>query len=118
VPAAYREVGQPVLIPGDMGTASYVCVGASGAMEETFGSTCHGAGRVMSRKEAVRRGKGRSIERELGKAGITVVSRDRATLAEEMPDAYKDVDAVVESVDRAGICRKVVRTRPLAVVKG
>ncbi len=118
VPAAYRAVGQPVLIPGDMGTASYVCRGSSTAMEETFGSTCHGAGRVLSRAQALKHAKGRAIDRELGEHGIVVRAQGRKTLAEEMPDAYKDVEAVVAVMDRAGISPRVARLRPLGVVKG
>jgi tRNA-splicing ligase RtcB len=118
VPAPYKGVGQPVLVPGDMGTGSFVCVGAQGAMEESFGSACHGAGRMMSRSKAVRQSKGRSIDRELEQRGIIVKARGRKTLAEEMPEAYKDVDAVVDVMHAAGICRKVARIRPLGVVKG
>ena len=111
-------MGQPVLIPGDMGTASYVCKGTQEAMRQTFGSTCHGAGRVMSRAQALKRARGRAIERELAERGILVRSQGRKTLAEEMPEAYKDVDRVVGVMDRAGISPKVARLRPLAVVKG
>lgn len=118
VPADYVDVGQPVLIPGDMGTASYVCRGGSEAMRQTFGSTCHGAGRVMSRAQALRSAKGRAIDRELAEKGILVRSQGRKTLGEEMPEAYKDVDRVVGVMDRAGISPKVARLRPLAVVKG
>jgi tRNA-splicing ligase RtcB (3'-phosphate/5'-hydroxy nucleic acid ligase) len=118
VPADYRHIGQPVLIPGDMGTASFVCRGTEAAMKETFGSTCHGAGRVMSRSQAVKRAKGRSIHHELTAAGIVVRSQGRDTLAEEMPEAYKDVEQVVGVMDRAGISPRVVRLRPLGVVKG
>jgi tRNA-splicing ligase RtcB (3'-phosphate/5'-hydroxy nucleic acid ligase) len=114
----YRAIGQPILIPGDMGTASYVLAGTQRAMEETFGSTCHGAGRVLSRKAALKRAKGRSIARELEDKGILVRWTGRGTLAEEMPEAYKDVSQVVEVVHAAGIARKVARLRPLAVVKG
>ena len=115
---AYRSIGQPILIPGDMGTASYVLVGTQRAMEETFGSTCHGAGRVLSRKAALKRAKGRSIARELEDKGILVRWTGRGTLGEEMPEAYKDVSMVVEVVHAAGIARKVARLRPLVVVKG
>jgi tRNA-splicing ligase RtcB (3'-phosphate/5'-hydroxy nucleic acid ligase) len=118
VPASYRSVGQPVLIPGDMGTASFVCKGSDRAMVETFGSTCHGAGRVMSRSQALKRAQGRAIDRELESAGIFVRSQGRKTLAEEMPEAYKDVEAVVQVMDRAGISPRVARLRPLGVVKG
>ncbi|MCL5943087.1 MAG: RtcB family protein [Actinobacteria bacterium] len=118
VPEPYRAVGQPVLIPGDMGTASFVCRGSTRAMEQTFGSTCHGAGRVLSRAAALRRAKGRAIDRELAAGGITVRSQGRKTLAEEMPEAYKDVERVVAVMDRAGISPRVARLRPLGVVKG
>ncbi|RMG86219.1 MAG: RNA-splicing ligase RtcB, partial [Candidatus Dadabacteria bacterium] len=118
VPARYRAVGQPVLIPGDMGRASYVLRGTAKAMEETFGSTCHGAGRMLSRKAALKRKKGAQVRRELEAQGIFVFSAGMKTLAEEMPEAYKDVDDVVEVVDGAGISRKVARLRPLGVVKG
>lgn len=114
----YRSVGQPIFIPGDMGTASYVLVGTQKAMEETFGSTCHGAGRVLSRKAAKRASKGRAIQRELEDKGILVRWTGRSTLAEEMPDAYKDVSEVVEVVHGAGISKKVAKLRPMAVVKG
>lgn len=118
VPADYRHVGQPVLIPGDMGTASFVCKGTTAAMEQTFGSTCHGAGRVMSRAQALKRAKGRSISRELAQAGVVVRSQGRRTLDEEMPEAYKDVERVVSVMDRAGVSPRVARLRPLGVVKG
>ena len=114
----YRSTGQPILIPGDMGTASYVMVGTEKAMSETFGSTCHGAGRVLSRKAAKMRSKGRSIHRELEDKGILVRWTGRSTLAEEMPEAYKDISQVVDVVHGAGISRKVARLRPVAVVKG
>lgn len=114
----YRDTGQPVIIPGDMGTASYVLVGTQKAMEETFGSTCHGAGRVMSRKAAKKASKGRSIQRELEDKGIIVRWTGRSTLSEEMPDAYKDISGVVEVVHGAGISKKVARLRPIGVVKG
>ena len=118
VPARYRAVGQPVLIPGDMGRASYVLAGTAKAMEETFGSTCHGAGRVLSRKAALKRKHGNQVRRELEAQGIFVFSAGTRTLAEEMPEAYKDVDDVVEAVCGAGISRKVARLRPMGVVKG
>ncbi len=114
----YRGIGQPILIPGDMGTASYVLVGTGRAMEETFGSTCHGAGRVLSRTAAKKLSKGRSIGRELEDQGILVRWTGRGTLAEEMPQAYKDVSQVVAVVHGAGISRKVAKLRPVAVVKG
>jgi len=118
IPLAYKDVGQPVLIPGDMGRYSYVLVGTEQAMAETFGSTCHGAGRVMSRKQAVKRAKGRAIVRELEDQGITVRSAGRATVNEEISEAYKDVSQVVEVVYGAGISNKVARLRPIGVVKG
>jgi tRNA-splicing ligase RtcB len=118
VPADYRAVGQPVLVPGDMGRASYVLVGLPQAMEETWGSSCHGAGRMLSRTAAVKRGQGRNIRKELEAKGIIVMSTERDILAEEMPEAYKDVSNVVDVMAGAGLCRKVVRLRPLGVVKG
>jgi tRNA-splicing ligase RtcB len=118
LPPAYALWGQPVLIPGDMGTASYVLTGAAGAMEQSFGSTCHGAGRVLSRTEAIRKAKGRRIDQELAAAGIIARARSREGLAEEQPEAYKDVDAVVDCVVAAGLARKVARLRPLGVIKG
>lgn len=117
-PLAYKDVGQPVLIPGDMGRYSYVLVGTEQAMAETFGSTCHGAGRVMSRKQAMRVSKGRAIIRELEDQGITVRSAGKATVREEIPEAYKDVSQVVDIVSGAGISKKVVRLRPMGVIKG
>jgi tRNA-splicing ligase RtcB len=118
IPASYRDVGQPVLIPGDMGTASYLCVGASGAGEHPFHSSCHGAGRRLSRKAAVRRGKGRSIVDELRECGVEVAARNQRTLSEEMPDAYKDVSEVVEVMHRTGLLMKVARIKPVGVIKG
>jgi tRNA-splicing ligase RtcB len=118
VPAAYRAVGQPVLVPGDMGTHSYVCVGTDAAMEDTFGSTCHGAGRVMSRSKARKAAAGRKLTDELTKMGVFVMATGKGTLAEEMPAAYKNVSDVVGVMDRAGIARKVARLRPLGVIKG
>ena len=106
LPPRYREVGQPVLIPGDMGTGSYILVGTELAMQETFGSTCHGAGRVMSRSEADRRSRGRNIANELKERGVLVQAESKATLREEIPEAYKDVGEVVEVVERAGISKK------------
>jgi tRNA-splicing ligase RtcB len=118
LPETYRDAGQPILIPGDMGRASYVMAGTDNAMEETFGSTCHGAGRVLSRKAAKKASKGRSINRELEDKGILVRWTGRSTLAEEMPDAYKDVSQVVEVVHNAGISKKVAKLRPIGVIKG
>jgi tRNA-splicing ligase RtcB (3'-phosphate/5'-hydroxy nucleic acid ligase) len=118
VPEDYRSIGQPVLIPGDMGRCSYVLVGTERAMEETFGSTCHGAGRVMSRHQAIKAAKGRAITRELEDKGIIVRGASRGTVVEEMPDAYKDINDVVNVVHQAGISRKVVKLVPMGVVKG
>jgi tRNA-splicing ligase RtcB len=118
VPAAYRAVGQPVLIPGDMGRYSYVLAGTEKAMRDTFGSSCHGAGRLLSRGEALRRARGRSIANELAARGIEVVARGKKTLAEEMSEAYKDVARVVAVMEDAGISRLVARLEPLAVIKG
>jgi tRNA-splicing ligase RtcB len=118
LPDAYRSTGQPVLIPGDMGRASYVLVGKEEGMRLTWGSTCHGAGRLLSRHQAIRQAKGRSIYRELENQGIVVMSSGRETVAEEMPEAYKDISDVVDVVHRAGISGKVARLRPMGVVKG
>jgi tRNA-splicing ligase RtcB len=118
VPDRYREVGQPVLVPGDMGRASYVLAGTQRAMDETFGSTCHGAGRIMSRNQALRSARGRSIFREMEERGVYVRAASKATLAEEMPEAYKDVSKVVEVVHRAGISRLVAKIVPMGSIKG
>ena len=118
IPAIYQETGQPVLVPGDMGRASFVLLGTQKAMEETWGSTCHGAGRMLSRHEAMRRARGRSIDKELEARGIIVMSAGRHTLAEEMPEAYKDISNVVDVVHGAGLSRKVVKLEPMGVVKG
>jgi tRNA-splicing ligase RtcB len=118
LPPVYRGLGQPVLIPGDMGTASYVLLGTERAMQETFGSTCHGAGRVMSRHEAIKKAQGRRIDKELEEAGVIAMARGRKGLAEEQPAAYKRVDDVVACVAAAGLARKVARLRPMGVIKG
>ncbi len=118
VAAVYRAVGQPVLVPGDMGTASYVLVGTADAMEESFGTSCHGAGRTMSRTAAKKKIHGGTLRQELEAQGIRVRAGSLAGLAEEAPDAYKDIDAVIEVVHGAGLARKVARLRPLAVMKG
>ena len=114
----HQKTGQPVIVPGDMGTASYLCVGTEGAMKETWGSTCHGAGRVLSRHEAIRRSRGRNIAKELMDKGIYVRAASREVLAEEMPEAYKDVDQVVTVCDGAGISKLVARLKPIGVMKG
>jgi len=118
VPSDYRSAGQPVLIPGTMGTASYVLAGTETAMKETWGSTCHGAGRVMSRTQALRTKRGEQVMADLKNRGIVAQSKSWKTLAEEMPEAYKDVNAVVEVCHRAGISRKVAKLVPLGVIKG
>lgn len=118
VPDVYRGVGQPIFIPGDMGRYSYVLVGTEGAYNETFGSTCHGAGRMMSRKQAKRTAKGRSIVREMEDKGILIRASSRATVDEEIPEAYKDVKDVVEVVHRAGIAKMVAQLKPMGVLKG
>jgi tRNA-splicing ligase RtcB (3'-phosphate/5'-hydroxy nucleic acid ligase) len=117
-PEAYREVGQPVLIPGSMGTASYVLVGTDEALERSFGSTCHGAGRAMSRTAAKKVKSGQEVRKELEGQGITVRCASTGELAEEAPHAYKDVDRVVDVVHHAGLARKVARLVPLGVIKG
>ncbi len=117
-PAAYREVGQPVLIPGDMGRYSYVLVGTERALGETFGSACHGAGRRMSRSQAKRSARGRSLLDEMHARGVEVMAAGMATVAEEMPEAYKDVADVVRVVDAAGLARRVAQLRPIGVIKG
>jgi tRNA-splicing ligase RtcB len=118
LPAAFRMIGQPVLIPGDMGRYSYVLVGRERAMAETFGSTCHGAGRLMSRAEAKRRARGRDLLAELREAGVTIRYQGRSTVAEEMPAAYKDVADVVGVMEAAGVSKRVARLKPFAVIKG
>jgi len=114
----YRETGQPVIIPGDMGRHSYLAAGTGRAMEETFGSSCHGAGRALSRTAAFKAARGRSIEKELEERGVIVMGRGHKGIAEEQPAAYKDVNDVVDVVDGAGLVRKIVRMRPLGVIKG
>ncbi len=118
IPEAYRHVGQPVLIPGSMGTASYVLVGAEGSMRETFGSVCHGAGRLLSRTAAKRGRDLKVVTRELEEQGIMVRSETRDGILEEVPEAYKDIDAVIDVVHNAGLARRVARLRPMGVIKG
>jgi tRNA-splicing ligase RtcB len=117
-PEVYRDVGQPVLIPGDMGRYSYVLVGTERAYRDTFGSTCHGAGRRMSRAEAKRKARGRSLFREMEAHGVEVMAAGMATVAEEMPEAYKDVADVVHVVHEAGISTRVAQLKPIGVIKG
>jgi len=118
VPAVYRAIGQPVIIPGSMGTASYVLTGTKQALTETFGSTCHGAGRVMSRSEATRRVRGHEVKEQLKQKNILIYTDSYRGLAEEMPAAYKNVDEVVDVCHQAGLSKKVARMRPRGVIKG
>jgi tRNA-splicing ligase RtcB len=118
IPDAYRNVGQPVFIPGSMGTSSFVLAGEPGSMELAFGSTCHGAGRRLSRTAARKQVQGAELRRQLEEQGIVVRSPSNKGLAEEAPFAYKDVDRVVEIVERAGLSRRVAQLRPLGVIKG
>jgi tRNA-splicing ligase RtcB (3'-phosphate/5'-hydroxy nucleic acid ligase) len=118
VPSLYRSIGQPVIIPGDMGRASWVLVGQPGSMERTFGTTCHGAGRAMSRTAAVKNAAGRRIDKELAARGVIARAASRRGLAEEQPNAYKDVNDVVHVVHQAGLSKKVARMRPIGVIKG
>lgn len=118
IPEKYKSIGQPVIIPGDMGRYSYLLTGNEKAMDETFGSSCHGAGRKLSRKKAMKIAKGRAIYRELENQGITAMAASRATMFEEIPEAYKDVSDVVSVVHQANIARKVARFKPLGVIKG
>ena len=118
IPRAYHDAGQPVLIPGSMGTASYVLVGTARAMEETFGTVCHGAGRAMSRTAAKKGRDARAETKKLEEQGIILRAETRDGILEEIPEAYKDIDAVVDVVHNAGLARKVARLRPIGVIKG
>jgi len=118
LPKAYRAIGQPVLIPGSMGTASWILTGAQGAMRETFGSVCHGAGRLLSRTAARKGRDARQVQNQLEEAGIIVKAESRDGILEEVPEAYKNVDEVIEVVQAAGLARKVARLRPMGVIKG
>ncbi len=118
IPEKYQKIGQPVLIPGDMGRASWVLVGRQGSMDQTFGTTCHGAGRAMSRTAAVKHAQGRRIDKELASRGVIARAQSWKGLAEEQPAAYKDVNLVVDVVHRAGLSQKVARMRPIGVIKG
>ena len=118
IPKAYSDIGQPVLVPGDMGTGSYLLVGTEKALRETFGSSCHGAGRLMSRTAAKKRVSGLTVQSELRDRGIIVKAASRGVLAEEAPEAYKDVNEVVRVCHEAGISLRVARMRPIGVIKG
>ncbi|HEY3373966.1 MAG TPA: RtcB family protein [Candidatus Aquicultor sp.] len=118
VPQSYRDTGQPVLVPGDMGSESYVLCGTEAAMKQTFGSACHGAGRQLSRSQAKKQVQSQELQKELKKRGITVIAGNMSLLAEEAPLAYKNVSKVVEVCHATGIARKVARMRPLGVLKG
>ncbi len=118
VPQDYRDTGQPVLIPGDMGTASYLLVGTDSAMKESWGSTCHGAGRTMSRRAATRKFRVDQIKSQLSRKGIYIRAASKDGIVEEAPDAYKDIDDVVRIAEGAGISKIVARMRPMGVVKG
>jgi tRNA-splicing ligase RtcB (3'-phosphate/5'-hydroxy nucleic acid ligase) len=118
LPPALRPFGQPVLIPGDMGRYSFVLIGREAAMRETFGSSCHGAGRLLSRSAAKKEARGRDLRGELKALGVTIRAHSRSGIAEEMPEAYKDVAGVVEVMEAAGVSKRVAKLRPLAVIKG
>ncbi|HSA03380.1 MAG TPA: RtcB family protein, partial [Candidatus Paceibacterota bacterium] len=118
LPVRYRPIGQPVLIPGDMGRCSYVLIGTAQAMRDTFGSSCHGAGRALSRVKAKEAAQGRDIVRELAQSGVIVRGQSRRTLDEEISEAYKDVSEVVDTCACAGISRRVARLKPLGCIKG
>ncbi|MHA1211640.1 MAG: RtcB family protein, partial [Candidatus Heimdallarchaeota archaeon] len=118
IPKAYKSLGQPVLLPGSMGTSSYVLIGQPNGMKISFGSTAHGAGRVMSRSKALKNFWGTTVRDELKAQGITVKSASPKIIAEEAPGVYKDIDAVADVSHKLGIGKKVVRLKPIAVVKG
>jgi tRNA-splicing ligase RtcB len=118
VPKDYQEIGQPVLVPGDMGRSSYICVGTEEAMKQTFGSTCHGAGRVASRSAMIRLTKGHNLYKEMESMGVIVMTKTHESMAEEMPSAYKDVTDVIDVMELAGISKKVAKFKPLGVIKG
>lgn len=118
IPEKYRNIGQPVLVPGDMGRSSYILIGEMDSLEKTFGSSCHGAGRVLSRHQAIKTAKGRNIIEEMKRENIIVKAKSKSTLAEEASFAYKDVSDVVETMHRTGVSSKVAKLKPLAVIKG
>jgi len=118
LPEKFRTIGQPVIIPGDMGRASFVLVGTERALEETFGSVCHGAGRLMSRTQAKKGRQAKDVIESLRSLGVVAKATSREGLTEEVPEAYKSIDDVVEAVDSAGLARRVARLKPVGVVKG
>ncbi|NQT89795.1 MAG: RtcB family protein, partial [Candidatus Omnitrophica bacterium] len=118
LPPIYKNIGQPVIIPGDMGTNSYLLAGTQKAMDDSFGSTCHGAGRCLSRKAAIRSFPVDQVRKELEEKGIVLMAAGKGTISEEAPQAYKDVNEVVEAVEGAGISKRVCRMKPLGVLKG
>lgn len=118
IPEKYRKIGQPVLLPGDMGRASYLLIGTEKAMEETFGSSAHGAGRIKSRSQAIREGSSRNIAWELKEKNVFVMAEGKKTLLEEMPDAYKDVNEIALVTEKSGISLRVCRMKPIGVIKG
>ncbi len=118
IPEKFKNIGQPVIIPGDMGTYSYLLAGTKKAEEETFGSTCHGAGRILSRKKAMKMYRKENIFEKLNKSGIFLMAKDKRTVAEEVPEAYKDINEVIKVVSKTGIAKKIARFKPIAVMKG
>jgi tRNA-splicing ligase RtcB len=118
LPLDFQRIGQPVLVPGSMGTSSWVLTGTEDAMHKSFGSCCHGAGRMMSRHHAKKSIRGDKLKNELADAGIIIRTGSLGGLAEEAPEAYKNVDQVIETVSGSGIAKKVARLRPVAVIKG
>jgi tRNA-splicing ligase RtcB len=118
LPQYYQKIGQPVIIPGDMGRYSFLCIGLVGSMEKTFGSTCHGAGRVASRAKMVKAMKGKNLKSEMLKQGVIVMAQSHDSIAEEMPQAYKDVAQVVDVMENTNVSKKVVRLKPIGVIKG
>ena len=118
IPLCYKEIGQPVFIPGDMGSCSFIATGTQKAMDENFGSTCHGAGRLLSRSAARRKLNGKDVAKELRGRGISVKTEHVSSLAEEASHAYKDVTEVVNIVQQAGISKKIAKSIPVGVIKG
>jgi tRNA-splicing ligase RtcB len=118
LPERYRSIGQPVLVPGDMGRYSFVLVGTPGAMEQTWGTVCHGAGRMMSRARAKKEHSFQDLQNEMTRRGVYMMAQGRGTALEEAPWAYKDVENVVDVCHHAGLAKKVARLRPIGVVKG